>query len=120
MNTVRIYGKTVNTWKAWETFNWRGQEKEREVIVQWEIEYREYDENGNLIASGTEDFSRERHLEIDEKWIWTWDGQKRNRGGHRAFECMGTVKFNLNQQREVMRFLSKKYSDQALVQLRTL
>lgn len=119
MNTVRIYGKTVNTWKAWETVTVRGEEKEREVIVQREIEYGEYDEEGNLVATGTEDFSRERYRELDTQWIWGWDGEKRNRGGHRSFECMGTIQFNLNQKSNVMKLLRKKYRDQALIQLRT-
>lgn len=117
--SVRIYGKTVNTWKAWETFIWRGQTREREIATQYEIEYREYDESGNLVATGTEDFSRERAMQLDTKWVWVWDGKKLNRGGHRSFECMGTVKINLNSKAEVMKYLRTKYSDATLIQLRT-
>ena len=118
--TIRIYGKTVNTWKAWETYLYNGaEEREREVITQREVEYKEYDENGELVAVGTEDFSAERYREICEKWVWTWDGQKLNKGGHRWFECQGTIKFNLNQQKDIMRYLRNKYSDASVIQLRT-
>ena len=118
-NSVRIYGKIVNTWTAWEPVIIRGQYQERERIIQYEIEYNEYNENGDLVATGTEDFSRERYMEIDSRWIWIWNGKNYNRGGHRAFECMGMIKFNLNQQREVFKYLRNKYSEASLVQMRT-
>ena len=115
---VRIYGKVVNTWKSWETYTWKGETREREITTQYEIEYKEYDEKGSLIATGTEDFSRERYRQIDTQWVWVWDGKKRNKGGHRAFECMGTVTFNLNNEGDVMRYLRTKYNNAALIQLR--
>ena len=116
---VRIYGKTINTWKAWETYTWKGETREREITTQYEIEYKEYDENGNLVATGTEDFSRERYRQIDTQWVWVWDGVKQNRGGHRAFECMGTVTFNLNNKGDVIRYLWTKYNNAKIIQLRT-
>ena len=116
---VRIYGKIVNKWKLCEKYTWNGKTMEREIVVQYEIAYKEYDENGNLVATGTEDFSRERYKQIDTQWVWTWDGIKRNRGGHRSFECMGTVTFNLNNKGDVMRYLRTKYNNAALIQLRT-
>lgn len=119
-NTVRIYGKTVNTWKAWETFIWRGQEKEREVITQYEVEYKEYDKDGNLVAVGTEDFSAERARVLDNKWVWTWDGKTYNKGGHRMFDCQGSIKIDLNHTQEVYKYyLRNKYSDATLIQMRT-
>ena len=118
MNRVRIYGKIVNTWKAWEPIIIRGQYQEREVVQQYELEYSEYDENGELVAVGTEDFSRERYREIDQRWVWIWDGKSFNRGGHRAFECMGAVKFNLNNQRAVFQYLRNKYGNASIVQMR--
>lgn len=120
MNKVRIYTRTVNTWKCWEPVIIRGQYQERETIQQWELEYKEYDEEGNLVGTGTEDFGKERYREIDTKQIWTWDGKKLNKGGHRWFEYLGNVRFNLNDQRAVMGLMRKLHSDAALVQLRTI
>ena len=107
---MRIYGKTLNTWTSID-------EKGREVITQREIEYSEYND-GVLVATGSEDFSPERYRqEISEKWVWSWDGVKLNRGGHRAFEGMGRVKFRKSEKKEVIQYFKNKYQS-ALVQLR--
>ena len=72
-NTFKIYGKVITIWKHMEERNGR----EIEVITQKEIEYTEYDLDGNIISVGTEDFSRERYKnEILEYFVYTWDGKK--------------------------------------------
>ena len=120
MERIRIYGKVVNTWKATEEYTRNGETFERPVITQYEIAYKEYDEDGNLVGIGTEDFSRERYRTIDRKQIWTWDGQKRNKGGHRWFDYEGDVTCNLNQLAAVRKLMEKKYNKAAMVQLRTI
>lgn len=84
MNTYRIYGKVLESW-------------EHEIApgrvrtYQVELEYKEYNERGELVGVGSEDFSTERYFkELRGAWVWTWDGQKRNKGGYRWFElrCM--------------------------------
>lgn len=83
---IRVYGKTVNRWTSED-------EKGRVYTTQYEIEYKEYDKEWNLVGAGTEDFSPERlHKEVEAKFVYTWDGQKRNKGGYRWFEAQGHVK----------------------------
>lgn len=120
MKRTRIYTRTVNTWKCWEPVLIRGQYQEREIVQQYELEYKEYDEEGNLVGTGTEDFSRDRYREIDQKQIWTWDGKRYNRGGHRWFDYVGNVRFNLNDQRSVLLLMKKLHKNATLVQLRTI
>lgn len=87
MNTVRIYGKTVNTWKAYD------EALGREVITQIEVAYDEYDyETAEKIGSGTEDFSSQRARDLKTYWVWTWDGKSYNQGARRKFEDHGSVR----------------------------
>lgn len=111
--TARIYGKTVQTWKHED-------ERGREVIAQREIEYREYDlEDGSLIGTGTEDFSEQRYRDqFIEKLVWVWDGEKRNKGGHRWFEYVGTVAYARGKAANIKKYLKIKYNDAEVIQLR--
>lgn len=81
--TLKVYGATLNTWKAQD-------EKGRDVVTQYEIAYKEYDVNGNLISAGSEDFSPARKRE-ELGWyrIWMWGGNHYNKGGHRYFDPCG-------------------------------
>lgn len=115
-NTVRIYGKTINTWKHLEERNGR----EIEVTTQMEIEYKEYDLDGNIVSSGTEDFSPERYRNsIAYPSVYTWDGKKLNKGGHRWFDFHGSIKFLKSQRKEVKEYLKRKYVESEVIQLRT-
>ena len=77
MDTFRIYGK-----------------KKEIATSYYEVEYMEYRENGELKQIGTEDFSHARLCkEVKSRYIWTWDGMKRNKGGHRWFECCGLIHY---------------------------
>lgn len=107
--TIRIYGKVLNKWMA-EDINGRMR------ITQREIEYREYDsETGEITAIGSEDFSPKREAEeLAEKWIWTWDGKKLNRGGHRWFECHGSIRYRKSERASVKQYLEGKYTAEAL------
>lgn len=58
MNTIRVYVRKVNmhTPEGWVKFSTRGSR----FADMYELEYVDYDENGNICGTGTEDFSLER------------------------------------------------------------
>lgn len=101
---IRIYGKTLKIWTA-------DDEKWGKVTTQKEISYREYDsETGEVVGAGSEDFSMKRlGMDTEDKWVWTWDGQKLNKGDKRWFECRGVVRFRKGEKAEVKKFLQNKY-----------
>ena len=93
--TMKVYGKVINTWKHIETRMWKGEPVEIEAVSQYEVAYVEYDANGQKVAIGTEDFSRERYTEtLNGYRIFVWDGQKYNKGGYRWFEEVGYAKID--------------------------
>ncbi|MBR6507487.1 MAG: hypothetical protein IKT37_07815 [Clostridia bacterium] len=57
-----------------------------------EIEYKEFREDGTLKQTGTEDFSVKRWAAVPLRWVYTWDGQRRNKGGYRWFDLDGSYK----------------------------
>lgn len=117
-NTIRIYGKEINTWMHIEK---REDGREYKIISQRELEYEEYDLNGNLISAGTEDFSRERYRnELISCQVCTWDGLRLNKGGHRWFEFEGIISIIKSQRKDVMKYLKKKYAESEIVQLRKI
>lgn len=110
--TIRIYGKTLETWSHED-------EKGRKRIYQTEIAFKEIDaETGEIVEIGSEDFSPEREKQdIDYRWIYTWNGEKRNKGGHRWFDCQGSIKFRKSHKKALAEYLKNKYNAE-LVQLR--
>lgn len=120
MKTVRIYGRTINTWTTKKIVIWRGQEKEREILVQKEVEYKEYDsETGKLSATGSEDFTPERwKSEVAEHWVFTWDGEKRNKGGYRWFEDRGKYIYRKSGKKALEQLIKTKCNDVKMVQFR--
>lgn len=111
IKTVRLYGKTVEMWTA---TNERG----RDVMTQAEIEYKEYNALGELVATGTEDFSRDRYKEITWAYVWTWDGERRNKGGHKWFERRFFIKFRKAERQTLKRYLTARYPEAAEIQIR--
>lgn len=101
---IRLYGKILQEWRA-EDLNGR------ERLIQREIAYKEYDsETGELVGTGSEDFSPDRfYKEIATKYAWTWDGKKYNKGDHRWFECQGWYKFRKSERKAVKAYLQNKY-----------
>ena len=101
---VRIYGKELERWYVTD-------ERGRDICRQIEIEYKEYDiETGELVGAGSEDFSNQRYKDtLLLKMVWTWDGKKRNAGGHRWFEYSHTVKYIKGKGKEVKRYLKNYY-----------
>ena len=87
-------------------------------VKDLEFEYKEYDENGDLIGVGSADFSLERKKrELVNKFVYIWDGERRNKGGHRWFECVGTVTYTRNDARAVKEHYRRFYNA-AVVDLR--
>lgn len=84
--TLKVYGEIKTIWKAYD------EEKGREVVTQREVEYKEYDNQGNLIGTGTEDFSSQRWHEVKYYEAWGWDGEHLQKGGKRYFDRLGTCK----------------------------
>ena len=54
-----------------------------------EVEYKEYREDGSLKQTGTEDFSAKRWSKVPIRFVYIWDGQRRNKGGKRWFDYDG-------------------------------
>ena len=102
--TVRIYGRELESW-------WSEDDKGRRILRQIELEYTEYDiETCEIVATGSEDFSKQRYKDtLLHKMVWTWDGQKRNRGGHRWFEYSRDVKYIKGKGKEVKTYLKNMY-----------
>ena len=94
-------------------------ERGRERVTQREIAYQDINPaTGELEGVGSEDFSPAREgRDIEYKWIYTWDGQKRNKGGHRWFTCHGTIKYRKSGRKAVQEYLKNKYHAE-VVQLR--
>lgn len=104
--TVRLYGKTLNRWTAFS------EALGREIETQTEVAYKEYDsETGDLVAVGSEDFSPSRwRSEVSRKWVHTWDGERRNKGGHRWFDDRGLYSFRKSERKAVVDYLRKVYA----------
>lgn len=110
MKTFRIYGKRLNYWHVED-------EKGRPILRQVEIAYKEYNEYGELIGVGSEDFSKERYDQIVHKQVFSWDGEKRNKGGKRWFDDFGFVTINKRDSKIVKEYLTKLHGS-TLLQLR--
>lgn len=114
MDKVRIYGKTVNTWTTYDII------KDREYTTQYEVAYTDYFIDGRVAGKGTEDFSPERYRrDIKEGWVFTWDGERRNKGGHRWFREEGHIKFRKAEGKMVNKLLTNKHKAE-VVQIRCL
>ena len=115
---MKMYGKTLNIWRRYETIIWKGEEREINRVYQTELAYREYDEDGDLICKGSEDFSAERIKNLKTYSVNTWDGVKRNKGGYRWFECPMRITIDRKNRKVAMEILKKWFPDAALIELR--
>lgn len=113
MEKLRIYGEAVRTWTAWD------ERRGREVVTQREYTYREYYPDGTLAGTGTEDFSTARAAaQMLRGWVYTWDGEKRNRGGYRWWTNQGYVLIPRSQKKAAREYFRNKYHA-ALAEIRT-
>lgn len=96
---VRFYHNIIKKWDA--GFN--------SSDVAFEIEYREYTLDGELVGYGTEQFSNPRWRdEIVYATPYFWDGERRNKGGHRWFDELYTVKIRKSERKYVREFFRRK------------
>lgn len=113
MQTIKIYGETINTWKVFDP------DKNKEVLTQLEIEFTEYRLDGTIYRTGTEDFSAERWKEsLKSQFLWTWDGKCRNKGGKRCFKYQGLIKYMVSQRKALNILLKNLHHEAELIQLR--
>lgn len=110
--TVRLYGRHLMDWVV-DDVNGRPR------LEQVEIEYREYDTGtGEIVAAGSEDFSRQRLNTLNGAYVWTWDGVRRMSGGQRWFDCRGFYEFPESQRGAFRRYLRTKYPDAVAISIR--
>ena len=104
-NTFRLYGDILNTW-------YHENERGGLTRTQIEISYKEYNINGDLVRDGSEDFSMQRYHKdnFQHRFVWVWNGTKRNAGGCRWFDCIGTVKYRHKDARLVKAYLKQRYN----------
>lgn len=109
--TYRLYGKALNKWYS-------EHEKYGKVMTQIELAYTEFDaETDEIVAVGSEDFSTERYHKLSQKFLFTWDGLRYNKGGKRWFEDCGMVTYNKADSKLVKEHFKKLYKA-VLVELR--
>ena len=112
MTKIRIYGKDLQYWKATDLNG-------REKVTQTEIAYKEVNEQGETIGTGSEDFSRERaKAEIVQGYICTWDGETRNKGGYRWFDNRGYYRIRKSDRKGFIQMIKNKYGVE-VVEFRT-
>ncbi len=64
------------------------------VLVQEEYSYKEYYMvDAAIHQTGTEDFSLERLRELDQAWVYTWDGKSTCGLGKKKFACRGMITY---------------------------
>lgn len=108
-NTVKIYGSIKKVWIS-----------DDKRVAQSEVSYKEFRLDGSLKQIGTEDFSTERLHGLKHAMVWTWDGKRYNKGGHRWFEMQEFVWFDKDSRKELKAYLDSKYPDAELIQIRTI
>lgn len=115
---IKLYGKTLNTWKRMFTVVWNGEKREAECVEQYEFAYTEYNGNGEKVGTGSEDFSFERSRNLKYYRIFTWDGQKRNKGGYRWFEEQKTVLIDRRNRKQLKEIAEKWFPTAAIIDIR--
>ena len=108
---IRIYGKQLNTWETTD-------ENGRQRLEQVELAYTDYNADGTIAGTGSEDFSMARwSQDIEERWVYTWDGVKRNKGGYRWFTDRGHIRFRKSCKKDLAAMLKEKYNAE-IIELR--
>ena len=111
---VRFYKPSwVNRWLTYD-------ENGKPIVAQYELAYKVIDtETLQIVETGTEDFSPERvGRELSNRWIYTWDGKRRNKGGYRAFDDRGMAMYRRSEVEGVKEYYRNRYQA-AEVQLRS-
>lgn len=118
--TIKLYGKTLNTWKHVVTVTTlRGNTYEEERTSQIELAYNEYSADGELIRKGSEDFSIGRYNDNLKIYrIFAWDGEKTNKAGSRWFEEAMTVKINKSDRKHLAHLARRWFPNAAEISIR--
>lgn len=115
--TMKIYGKTLNTWKHIVTSPTTGRESER--TAQVELAYKTFNNEGEIVGVGSEDFTIARmDSALSYYEVWTWDGEKLNRGGNRWFECVRRVQINRADLKKLRHLAKVWYPEAAAIDIR--
>lgn len=117
--TIKTYGKVLNVWKHMATKTWNGKSIEVEETVQRELSYKEYNADGELISKGSEDFSPEReNNSLVFYRIFTWDGERYNKGGNRWFDEALCVKIDRKDRKKLTEIAAKWFPQAAAISIR--
>jgi hypothetical protein len=116
--TLRTYGKILNYWNHYVSYEMGGEMREESRVFQREVAYTEYDCNGEKVLKGSEDFSNERYYGLKMYRVWTWDGEKYNKGGNRWFEVQLAVTINPKDRRKLCEIARKWFPKAAEVSIR--
>lgn len=116
--TMKVYGKTLNTWTHMVTVDLGWKKYEEERTAQVELSYTEYNANGDKIGKGSEDFSVERLNSLKYYRIFTWDGEKRNKGGYKWFEEQRLVRINPTNRKHLKDLAAKWFPNAAEINIR--
>lgn len=116
--TMKVYGKTLNTWTHMVTVNLGWKQYEEERTAQVELAYTEYNASGEKIGKGSEDFSVDRLNGLKYYRVFTWDGEKRNKGGYKWFEEAWMVRINPANRKHLKDLAAKMFPNAAEISIR--
>ena len=95
---TRLYFQRVREWHASE-----GEHGFINRLLQFEVRYKDYNEQGELVGCGTEDFTPERWRDQTVGgWVYGWDGNRRNKGGHKWWEVISAVHYRRGERKAVI------------------
>ena len=110
--TLKVYGKKINRWTAYD------EQRGKEITTQVEVEYKEYDRDGELIATGTEDFSKDRwDNEVRDYMMWAWDGETRGKVGQKLFRCLFYITIRRSDVWKLKQVTAAWYKDRNFAQI---
>ena len=80
---MKIYGGHKVLWQ-----------NEEHTDAYLEVNYKEVRDDGTVKCTGTEDFSAKRWASTPIRFVYIWDGERRNKGGKRWFEYVGAYRID--------------------------
>lgn len=86
----------------------------------YEVDYLEYNMNGEIVGAGSEDFSGERWRDgAVYRRVFAWDGKRYNKGGNKWFEELSMKKVRKSDARNLKTVLQAMIgSEYAEIQIR--
>lgn len=116
MKTIRVYTRTVSmhTAEGWEKFSIRRSDE----ADMFELEYVDYDENGNVRGRGTEDFSLERLKSLKRHaYEIKKDSGERTATGRTKWDLVKTAAIRIKKAdyTKGTKFWKKQYEDNGMI-----